>query len=329
MPAARGTPVEWDVKARLDLQASRLRHDAATFDLDLTFKADPGAAGRARHHRLGAVRSARSRGTSPDLVRPQGGHSLVLVVGARRTVSTRSCGGRDGRVRVSPPCGGAPTRPSWVAACHRRRRRTAARPLGGRPGRGRRRHGRPADAGRACRAPTGSSSCPERGARCVPTGRDVVLTHELTHVAVGPRRRAASRVWLSEGFAELVAYRPLRLPEATIVAPAARPRCGRPVRRRHCPPTRTSTPAPRTLPAAYGLSLLALRTLADRYGTAGRRPALPRGCGRARRADRSPRRPRGGRRRRPALDAWARHGRRSCSSGRRASARPAARDAQA
>ena len=76
-----------------------------------------------------------------------------------------------------------------------------------------------------------------------PDGRDVVMTHELTHVTVRASTTRSVPVWLSEGFAELVAYQPIRLPEATVVAPAL-DGFGRPVCRRLCPPTRTSTRAP-------------------------------------------------------------------------------------
>ncbi len=44
-------------------------------------------------------------------------------------------------------------------------------------------------------------------------GRDVVLTHELTHVVVRRTTTGAVPLWLSEGFAELVAYRRAALPE--------------------------------------------------------------------------------------------------------------------
>lgn len=66
---------------------------------------------------------------------------------------------------------------------------------------------------------------PEGFARLSPLGRDVVLTHELTHVAAGTR---GLPVWLYEGFADYVAYRDTGL-EVTVAAAelAARVRAGR------------------------------------------------------------------------------------------------------
>ncbi len=100
------------------------------------------------------------------------------------------------------------------------------------------------------------------------SGQEVVLTHELTHVtlraAVGTRNLP---LWLSEGLAEYVAYRGVRLPEATIVAPAldeAR-RIGLPTR---WPTDAGFDPRKGQLSAAYGLALLACRTIADRHGQA-------------------------------------------------------------
>ncbi|HET8989188.1 MAG TPA: hypothetical protein VFN43_11790, partial [Humibacillus sp.] len=102
-------------------------------------------------------------------------------------------------------------------------------------------------------------------------GRDVVLTHELTHASVRASTTRAVPSWLAEGFAELVAYRSIRLPEREIVAPALDL-----VRTAGLPetlPTDTDfTPAAGRLQAAYGLSLLAVRTLAEQHGT----PALVR-----------------------------------------------------
>jgi hypothetical protein len=99
-----------------------------------------------------------------------------------------------------------------------------------------------------------------------PDGRDVVMTHELTHATVRASTTRAVPVWLSEGFAELVAYEPIDLPEATIVAPALeRVRAsGLP---QALPADADFDPGTHALPAAYGLSLLALRTLADARGT--------------------------------------------------------------
>jgi hypothetical protein len=98
-------------------------------------------------------------------------------------------------------------------------------------------------------------------------GRDVVLTHELTHASVRAATTRSVPDWLAEGFAELVAYRGVDLPERVAVAPALA------LVRREGLPTALPTdadfdPAGGRLEAAYGLSLLAVRELADRQGTA-------------------------------------------------------------
>ena len=93
-----------------------------------------------------------------------------------------------------------------------------------------------------------------------------MLTHELTHVAVRATTIRAVPLWLSEGFAEYVAYRSVRLSEAKIVAPLlAHVRTAPPA---HLPSPESFDPANGTLPAAYGMALLAVRTLADTHGTA-------------------------------------------------------------
>lgn len=98
-------------------------------------------------------------------------------------------------------------------------------------------------------------------------GRDVVLTHELTHASVRASTTRTVPDWLAEGFAELVAYRSVALPEREAVGPALDL-----VRRQGLPlalPTDADfNPSSGRLQAAYGLSLLAVRELADRHGTA-------------------------------------------------------------
>ncbi|HET7801748.1 MAG TPA: hypothetical protein VFL38_15095 [Humibacillus xanthopallidus] len=124
--------------------------------------------------------------------------------------------------------------------------------------------GEPAGADRIVVAPT-----PWSGLSGV--GRDVVLTHELTHASVRATTTRSVPDWLAEGFAELVAYRTVALPERQVVAPALDL-----VRTQGLPsalPTDADfDPATGRLEAAYGLSLLAVRELADRQGM----PALVR-----------------------------------------------------
>ena len=120
--------------------------------------------------------------------------------------------------------------------------------------------GRPAGADRIVIVPGAWSSLPGRG-------REVVATHELTHVVVRGSTTGPVPPWLSEGFAEFVAYRTVSLPEGDIVRPAldAVRRSGRPT---DLPTASEFDPAAGGVPAAYGLSLLVVRTLAERDGVA-------------------------------------------------------------
>ncbi|MFF0767597.1 hypothetical protein ACFYUK_01785 [Nonomuraea wenchangensis] len=106
---------------------------------------------------------------------------------------------------------------------------------------------------------------PEVFARLSPTGRDVVLAHELTHVAAGTDRLP---VWLYEGFADYVGYRDSGLPVRTAAAELAdEVRAGR-------LPAELPGPAafaadgsdPARLARAYQEAWLACRFLADRFG---------------------------------------------------------------
>lgn len=66
-------------------------------------------------------------------------------------------------------------------------------------------------------------------------GRQVVLTHELTHLALRHQQRRDLPLWLVEGAAEVTAYRPTGLPAArvapsvTAAVAAGRPPSGPPV----------------------------------------------------------------------------------------------------
>ncbi|WP_344749472.1 hypothetical protein [Streptosporangium vulgare] len=51
---------------------------------------------------------------------------------------------------------------------------------------------------------------PSGYARLTETGRDVVITHELAHVATGATRGGRVPMWLSEGFADYAGYRDAR-----------------------------------------------------------------------------------------------------------------------
>lgn len=64
--------------------------------------------------------------------------------------------------------------------------------------------------------------------RLTPAGRDVVLTHELVHVAVRATVPGRTAAWLSEGYADHVGYRRADVPLDRLLAPlAAEVRAGR------------------------------------------------------------------------------------------------------
>jgi hypothetical protein len=96
-------------------------------------------------------------------------------------------------------------------------------------------------------------------------GREVVLAHELTHAAVRASTTRPVPLWLSEGFAEYVAYQDVALPEREVVEPALEV-----VRRSGLPsvlPVATDfDPVGGTLPAAYASSLLVVRSLVAAHG---------------------------------------------------------------
>ncbi|WP_214110614.1 peptidase MA family metallohydrolase [Acrocarpospora catenulata] len=102
-------------------------------------------------------------------------------------------------------------------------------------------------------------------ARLSPVGRQVVLTHELTHVATGAAGSADMAMWLVEGFADYVGYLHSGLTVPTIAAELAEE-----VESGNIPtelPDRTDFHAgsPR-LPQAYEEAWLACRYIAEHYG---------------------------------------------------------------
>lgn len=263
VPAAPGTGVEWDVRASLTYRLRGFDSKPRSFDLDLTFKADPAAATR-----ITLTASAPSGRPQPwdlpGLVVRRSANALVLAVGTPGRVDEVVRRARTASVRVAAVWGTA--EPAvWIAPATDA---DAARLLGRAT----------SDLGGVAAATDGPLTPGERAGadRIVlvpgawtalrPAGRDVVMTHELTHVTVRAATTRAVPVWLSEGFAELVAYAPIDLPESTIVVPALdRVRAeGLP---RALPADADFEPGTPSLPAAYGLSLLALRTLADAHGT--------------------------------------------------------------
>jgi hypothetical protein len=106
---------------------------------------------------------------------------------------------------------------------------------------------------------------PGEFARLTTTGRDVVLTHELTHVAAGTDHLP---VWLYEGFADYAGYRDAGLPVRVAAAElAADVRAGRLPRSLPGPAAFAPNPqSPVRLAEAYQEAWLACRFIADRFG---------------------------------------------------------------
>ncbi|WP_460460451.1 hypothetical protein, partial [Angustibacter peucedani] len=103
-------------------------------------------------------------------------------------------------------------------------------------------------------------------ARLGATGRRVVLTHEMTHVAVRQSTATSVPIWLSEGFADFVGYRGTgvtrRVGAGDLLAQ---------VRAGHAPRTLPTTadfdPTRTTIAPSYSASWLACSLIADTYGT--------------------------------------------------------------
>ncbi|MEV7011076.1 hypothetical protein [Streptosporangium sp. NPDC051022] len=115
-----------------------------------------------------------------------------------------------------------------------------------------------AAAGRVVVLPTGY-------ARLSPAGRDVVITHELTHVATGATRGGRVPMWLSEGFADYVGYRHAGIEVRAAAAELAEEVRAGVVPSRLPEPADFAPGAPR-LAQAYEEAWLACRYIAERFG---------------------------------------------------------------
>jgi hypothetical protein len=103
-------------------------------------------------------------------------------------------------------------------------------------------------------------------ARLGDTGRHVVLTHELTHVAVRQSTRAAVPTWLSEGFADFVGYRGTGVDERTGAGDLlSRVRAGHGPT--HLPDAADFDPTRTTIAPSYAGSWVACSLIASTYGT--------------------------------------------------------------
>jgi hypothetical protein len=98
-------------------------------------------------------------------------------------------------------------------------------------------------------------------------GREVVLTHELTHVATGGARDRRTPLWLIEGFADYVGYRNVRIGVRSAAGELRREVAAGRVPAALPEAAAFSGGSPR-LSQAYQESWLACRMVADRYGEA-------------------------------------------------------------
>jgi hypothetical protein len=96
-------------------------------------------------------------------------------------------------------------------------------------------------------------------------GRDVVLTHELTHVATRATTTVAVPIWLSEGFADYVAYKSTGLSTRRVAKDVLDDvRRGKGPKR--LPDAQDFDPAVHDIAPAYAGAWLAVRMIADREG---------------------------------------------------------------
>jgi hypothetical protein len=106
---------------------------------------------------------------------------------------------------------------------------------------------------------------PDAFRRLGDSGRRVVLSHEMTHVAVRSSTTAPVPIWLSEGFADYVGYQDVDLSRRTIAADVlALVRRGKGPR--ELPGVDDFDPTRTTIAPAYSGAWLACRLIADRYG---------------------------------------------------------------
>lgn len=258
-------PTSWTTRARLEYRLRGFDDSSRSFALDLTFQAAP-----ARPAGAAVMRSRPADRPQPwDLpglvVRRRPG-ALVLAAGGPAVADELVRRATKAARRVSDVLGSAAPA-VWVApATPAEAARLLGRedadldgvaavidgPIGG---------GRPAGADRIIVVPTAWSALTGEG-------REVVMAHELTHATT---RRSSVRqppLWLSEGLAEFVAYRDVRLDEADLVRST--------IRRLRTSGLPSSPPdsadfegSAEERAVAYGLSLLLARTIAERHGSAG------------------------------------------------------------
>lgn len=108
---------------------------------------------------------------------------------------------------------------------------------------------------------------PTAGARLTASGREVVLTHELTHVAVRATVPGRAATWLAEGYADHVGYGRAKVPTSRLLAPlAAEVRAGHAPR--ELPGTADLQPTTGALEVPYLAAWQAVELVAERHGEA-------------------------------------------------------------
>ncbi|MDV3221589.1 hypothetical protein [Intrasporangium sp.] len=263
--AVPGSSVSWEARATLDYRIAGFDESPRAFTLDVTFTADP-----ARPRATAVITGSRPgerpepwdlaglqvRRTEDALVLAAGDAADVAEVADRAAAAARQVSGVLGSAAVAV----------WVVpASDAEAARLLGRDEGGLRGvaaatDGPIGPGSPAGADRIVLVPSAWSALSA-------VGRDVVLTHELTHVTTRRTSMRLPPLWLSEGLAEFIAYRDVDLPETEVVRSAlGRVRsAGLPA---DLPTARDFDSVGGDLEVAYGQSLLVARTIADRHGTA-------------------------------------------------------------
>ncbi len=266
IPAEAGRRVTWDVRATLEYRFKGFDTSARTFTLDLTLTADP-----SRSRQTTALTASRPgdrpvpwdyegmrvhRSRSALVITYDGGPTYDDVVRGAALAAQQVdavLGEAVPAVWVAPP-----TSADAAALLGRTAMELAgvAAAVDGPIG-----PGRPAGADRIVLVP-------DAWRALTTTGREVVMAHELTHAVTRRTSLRQPPLWLSEGLAEFVAYRPVNRPERELVTAALQR-----VRDRGLPmdlPSSAEFEAAGPARAqAYALALLVARTIAERHGTDG------------------------------------------------------------